>query len=128
MHRLHDTVFVSASADSKVGEHSKHFAQEIGKGTFGGDFLLALVLSCGVNNTTGSVEIDTALLLIELATPLLTLALLSLTVLVAGKPEKHYIENSNNNCNIRIENNKKSRKTNYLPVTTLFIWFIKVEH
>ena len=124
---MHDTVFVSASADSKVGEHSKHFEQEIGKGTFGGDFLLALVLSCGVNNMTGSVEIDIALLLIELATPLLTLALLSLTVLVAGKPEKHYIENHKSKCNIRIENKKKKKKPNNLPVTTLFIWFIKVE-
>jgi hypothetical protein len=79
----------------------------MGKGTFGGDFLLALVLSCGVNNMTGSVEIDMALLLIELATPLLTLVLLSLTVLVAGKPEKHYIENCNNKCIIKRKRKKK---------------------
>ncbi len=110
LHRLHDTVFVSASADSKVVKPSKQFEQEIGKGTFGGDFLLALVLSCGVNNMTGSIEIDIALLLIELATPLLMLALLSLTVLVAGKPEKRYIENHKSKCNIRIGNKKKEKK------------------
>jgi hypothetical protein len=112
---LHDTVFVSASADRKVGEHSKHLAQEMGKGTFGGDFLLPLVLSCGVNNTTGSVEIDMALLLIELATLLLTLALLSLTVLVAGKLGKDYIENRKTKFNIRIENKKEKDKW-YYPV------------
>jgi hypothetical protein len=37
-------VLVSASAEMKLGEVSKHFAQEIGNGTLGGDFLSDLVL------------------------------------------------------------------------------------
>jgi hypothetical protein len=73
-----------------------------------------MVLSCGVNNTTGSVEIDMALLLIELATLLLTLALLSLTVLVAGKLGKDYIENHKTKFNIRIENKKEKEKNQQL--------------
>jgi hypothetical protein len=80
---------MSAFADTKLGELSEHFAQEIGNGTLGGDFLLDLVVSWGVNNIVGSVETDILLLLIEQAIPRPMLALLSFIVLVAGKPKKH---------------------------------------
>ncbi len=83
LHYLHKMVLVPASADTKLGELSEHFAQEIGNGTLGGDFLLDLPVSWGMNNIVGSMETDIALLLIELATLLPVLALLSFIVLVA---------------------------------------------
>jgi hypothetical protein len=90
-----------------LGELSKQFAQKIGNATLGGDFLLDLTVSWGVNKIVGSMETDITLLLIELATPLPMLALLSFIVLVTGKPKKHEIGDSNKKCNIRKEKEEK---------------------